>query len=358
MLSRRIIPCLDVTAGRVVKGVQVPGAARRRRSRRVRRAPTTPRARTSWSSSTSPPRATAARSCATSSPPPPSSASCRSPSAAACAPSPTSRPCSRPGADKVSLNTAAIRQPGADPRRLRPLRRPVHRPGDRRQARARRRSRAGASTPTAAAIRPARRGRLGRDAAWHSARARSSSPAWTATAPRPATTSSSPGGSATPSRSRDRQRRGGPPGGFRRGARPGPRQRRAGRLPLPFRHPHGAPGQGLPRRPRGAGAQASTARLGRPAVSAEGRGGAGRLGLAHQHAKLLLHRRRRTPASARPPGTSKDCLVRRVLEDAPLAPSAVRPRGRRSFLRSSRSARNCTSRLFFGRRLGRPGPPG
>ena len=44
----------------------------------------------------------------------------------------------RAGADKVSLNTAALERPGADPGRRAALRQPVHRGGDRRQARARR----------------------------------------------------------------------------------------------------------------------------------------------------------------------------------------------------------------------------
>ena len=42
----------------------------------------------------------------------------------------------RAGADKVSLNTAALARPGADLARRRALRQPVHRGGDRRQARA------------------------------------------------------------------------------------------------------------------------------------------------------------------------------------------------------------------------------
>ena len=41
----RLIPCLDVAAGRVVKGVQVPGAARRRRPGRARRGVLRPRRR-------------------------------------------------------------------------------------------------------------------------------------------------------------------------------------------------------------------------------------------------------------------------------------------------------------------------
>ena len=40
MLTSRIIPCLDVSHGRVVKGVQLPGPARRRRSGRAGRGST------------------------------------------------------------------------------------------------------------------------------------------------------------------------------------------------------------------------------------------------------------------------------------------------------------------------------
>ena len=96
------------------------------------------------------------------------------------------------GADKVAINTAAVK----DPRPRRPgggeVRRAVHRRGDRRQARLgrRRTGRAGRSSPMAAAI------PTGIDAvAFAAARRRQGrgrdcwSPPWTRTAPAPATTS-------------------------------------------------------------------------------------------------------------------------------------------------------------------------
>ena len=59
-LAKRIIPCLDVHAGRVVKGVNFVAAARRRRPGRDRARATTRPAPTSSPSSTSPPPATRA----------------------------------------------------------------------------------------------------------------------------------------------------------------------------------------------------------------------------------------------------------------------------------------------------------
>ena len=77
MLKVRVIPCLDVKEGRVVKGVNFVGLRRRRATRSRRRGPTTRRGRTSSASSTSRrARRTAAR-CSISPRAPPSSASCR-----------------------------------------------------------------------------------------------------------------------------------------------------------------------------------------------------------------------------------------------------------------------------------------
>ena len=159
MLAKRIIPCLDVKDGRVVKGVNFvelrdagdPGRARRALRPRGRRR--------AHASSTSPPRTRRGRSSSTSSRAPPSASSCRSPSAAACARSTTSARCSNAGADKVSINTAAVERPEFVDEAARALRQPVHRRRDRRQARARRgrrpRRRAWRSSRTAAAGRPA-----------------------------------------------------------------------------------------------------------------------------------------------------------------------------------------------------------
>ncbi len=68
----------------------------------------------------------------------------------------------RSGADKVSLNTSAIAEPRADRRGLRPLRLPVHRPGDRRQARARPRAALAGVHARRAQPDRARRRRMGR----------------------------------------------------------------------------------------------------------------------------------------------------------------------------------------------------
>ena len=53
-LKTRVIPCLDVKDGRVVKGVKIRRSRRCRRSGRGRQAPMTPRAPTSSAFSTSP----------------------------------------------------------------------------------------------------------------------------------------------------------------------------------------------------------------------------------------------------------------------------------------------------------------
>ena len=91
------------------------------------------------------------------------------------------------GADKVSVNSAAVARAGADRRAGARVRRPVRRARDRRQAR---RRRAGRSTWPAGARRPAATPSSGRARASSAARGRSCSPRWTATAPRTATTSS------------------------------------------------------------------------------------------------------------------------------------------------------------------------
>ena len=98
---------------------------------------------------------------------------------------------------------------GGEPARLRQggggeIRRPVHRGGDRRQEglASRARPTAGRSSPMAAATRPASMRSTMRARWWRSAPAKSCSPRWTATAPRPASTSRSPAPSRTPCRCR------------------------------------------------------------------------------------------------------------------------------------------------------------
>ena len=90
------------------------------------------------------------------------------------------------GADKVSINTAAVARRAFVQRGGGEIRRPVHRGGDRRQegVAAGRAGRAGRSSPMAAASRPGST-RSTMRARWsRSAPARSCSPRWTATAPR------------------------------------------------------------------------------------------------------------------------------------------------------------------------------
>ncbi len=110
MLAVRVIPCLDVDAGRVVKGVRSSRSvtpAIRSSSRRA----TTRRAPTSWCSSTSPRRPTIATRWCTSSNVLPTRCSSRSRWAAGSVRSKTSARMLRAGADKVSLNTAAVNDP-------------------------------------------------------------------------------------------------------------------------------------------------------------------------------------------------------------------------------------------------------
>jgi hypothetical protein len=210
MLSRRIIPCLDVTAGRVVKGVKF---------QELRDAGDPVECAAAYDAQGADELVfldiTASSdgrgSCTTSSPRRPSAASCRSRSGG-----PALHGRHRgdaPGRRRQGLpQHVGDRRSRADPRGLGPLRLAVHRPRDRRQARAR----AGAPLAGLHPRGPQSDGLdavewAGRASSW--APARSSSPAWTATAPRPATTSSSPGGSATLGApgARDRERGRGPP---------------------------------------------------------------------------------------------------------------------------------------------------
>ena len=96
------------------------------------------RARTRSRSSTSRPRTRGAARCSTSSPAPPTRSSCRSPSAAASATEDDVRALLAAGADKVSINTAAVQTPGARAALQRRLGRAGHRRRHRRQAPARR----------------------------------------------------------------------------------------------------------------------------------------------------------------------------------------------------------------------------
>ena len=108
MFKVRVIPCLDVKDGRVVKGVNFvnlrdagdpveaaiaydAAGADELMLPRHHREPREPRHHLRRGDGA-----------------PPKPASCRSPSAAACAPSRTSASCSTCGADKVSINTAAV----------------------------------------------------------------------------------------------------------------------------------------------------------------------------------------------------------------------------------------------------------
>ncbi len=110
MHFKRIIPCLDVDAGRVVKGtnfVDIRDAGDPSSSPPA----TTPAAPTSSSSSTSPPRRTSATRSSSSRGAPPTRSSSRSRSAAGSARSHDAQAVLDAGADKVSINSAAVARP-------------------------------------------------------------------------------------------------------------------------------------------------------------------------------------------------------------------------------------------------------
>ena len=96
MLCKRLIPCLDVKDGRVVKGVRFVELRDAGDPVEPRRWPTTRRAPTSWSSSTSPPRTRGAPPCSTWCAAPPRASTCRSRWAAASARSRTCGRCCAP----------------------------------------------------------------------------------------------------------------------------------------------------------------------------------------------------------------------------------------------------------------------
>jgi imidazole glycerol phosphate synthase subunit HisF len=184
VLAKRIIPCLDVTAGRVVKGVNF--VELRDAGDPVEIAPaTTSRAPTSSPSSTSPRPATAR----------PDPDIIEAVADQVFIPLTVGggvrtvedvRRLLNAGADKVSINTAAVANPELVARGSRRLRLAVHRRRDRRQARARAAAGWEVYTTAGARHRPRRR-RVGAQMA-RAAPARSCSPAWTATAPRAAST--------------------------------------------------------------------------------------------------------------------------------------------------------------------------
>ena len=134
-LAVRVIPCLDVAAGRVVKGLKFENlrdagdpveAARPLRGRRGGRALLPRRRRLARGARDArrprpPRRRTSSRS--------------RSPWAAASARSRTRGRSSRPGADRVTVNTAAVARPGARHAPRGALRRAVRRRRRRREAR-------------------------------------------------------------------------------------------------------------------------------------------------------------------------------------------------------------------------------
>ena len=110
----RVIPCLDVDAGRVVKGVQFTDLVRRRRPRRAGRPLRRPgRRRTGLPRHhrlLGPPPAPWSTWC----PAPPRRCSSPSPSAAGVRSVDDARPLLRAGADKVGVNTAAVDRPELD----------------------------------------------------------------------------------------------------------------------------------------------------------------------------------------------------------------------------------------------------
>ena len=120
-VGRRAIPSSAcTTSGSSPAWTSTPAASSRARASSTSATPairsssprsTTPRAPTSSSSSTSPRPPTSATRSSSSRAAPPTRCSSRSRSAAASARSPTRRPCSTPGADKVSVNSAAVARP-------------------------------------------------------------------------------------------------------------------------------------------------------------------------------------------------------------------------------------------------------
>ena len=106
----RLIPCLDVAGGRVVKGV-VPGPARRRRSGRARRRVLRRGRRRARLPRREGDDGRARARCVELVARVADGSRSRSRSAAACARAPTPRRCSRAGADKVSVNSAALARP-------------------------------------------------------------------------------------------------------------------------------------------------------------------------------------------------------------------------------------------------------
>ena len=143
VLAVRVIPCLDVDAGRVVKGVQLRRHPRRRRSRSSSRRATTPKAPTSSCSSTSPRRPTTATRWCTSSSASPSRCSSRSPSAAGSAASKTCAACCAPAPTRSRSTPRRSNDPEHRAARRRRVRRAVHRRRDRRPPAQRRRPGAG-----------------------------------------------------------------------------------------------------------------------------------------------------------------------------------------------------------------------
>ena len=191
MLAKRIIPCLDVKDGRVVKGVNFVGPARRGRSGGVRHS-----VRREGADEITFLDITASHEKRTTM----LDVVART-ADVVFAPLTVGGGISstdhiqlllRAGADKVSINTAAVREPEL-------VRRAAEAWGTRRswspsmrasQAGNGRRPVVGGVHPRRADADRSRRGRVGREDGWRWAPARSCSPAWTATARGRATTSS------------------------------------------------------------------------------------------------------------------------------------------------------------------------
>ena len=151
------------------------------------------------------------------------------------------------GADKVSINTAAVKNPRFRARGGGEIRQPMHRRRHRRQEGVgdERASRVGRSSPMAAATPPASTPSPSPGRWRSSAQASCWSPPWTGTAPRAATISRS----SAPLRMRS-PCRSSPPAASAIStiwstASRRPCQRRSGRLDLPFRHAHDRGGEEL-----------------------------------------------------------------------------------------------------------------